>query len=242
MTLKEEIRNILQFHLGPLGFEIVHYVNPLNVMDHMQDLDIDIFIFHTGDYPRHWKPFIKLLRDVKSKEAAVFLLVAGRDFEVEEAAKASYLGVNGIIGEDLTDKEQLYRLEQIFKRYKKVDDQRMFERIIPSDSDELNLLFTHPSRYKIVSGIVNEVSKQGISFKPNNPDLTSDLKVGQEIPLCSLRFGDDIVSVDCQLTRNRGELGLEFVTFGQGEHDKLIQYLEDHIKREMSEEYEKEKT
>ena len=50
---------------------------------------------------------------------------------MEDAAKAAHLGVNGILQENFVDKQELYRLEEIIRRYRSVQDKRNFTRLVP---------------------------------------------------------------------------------------------------------------
>ena len=89
-------------------------------------------LFDAVDFPRHWKPLLKLVRDKKPREEVIFLLVTASDFPMEDGAKAAHLGANGILGRNLSDKKELYRLEEIIRRYRSVRDKRNYTRLVPS--------------------------------------------------------------------------------------------------------------
>ena len=110
----------LGYHLKPLGFTLEHYADPMRVIERLEEIDPQAILFHAGDFPRHWKPLLSLAREKKPREDLIFLLIAPADFEMEDAAKAAHLGVNGILKENLTDKRELYRLEEIVRRYRSV--------------------------------------------------------------------------------------------------------------------------
>src|SRR5512144_39780 len=84
----------LAYHLRPLGFTLEHHADPVYVIEHMEELDPQALLVHAGDFPRHWKPIVKLARESKSREELICLLAAPPDFPVEDAAKAAHLGVN----------------------------------------------------------------------------------------------------------------------------------------------------
>jgi len=218
--------NVLGYHLGPLGFTVEYTDDPLRAIEKLDEIDLQAILFHAGDFPRLWKPLLKLAREKKPREELVFLLIAPKDFELEDAAKAAHLGVNGIMGEDLGEKKQLSRLEEIIRRYLALRDKRSFARLVPSEQEELGFAFTHPVRLALVTGKVREISIQGSSFHPHRPSAASDLAVGSEIPRCSLKFEDRIISVTCKLTRNREELGFQFLTFEEGGHAALLRYIQ----------------
>ncbi len=224
-----------------MGFDVVHYNDPVKAIDNLEELDPEMILYHTGDFPRHWKPLLKLLRQKKAKEETVFILLKGADFPFEEAAKAAYLGINGIIDANLQEKQQVLQLEELFRRYRTIKDQRRFHRLVPDALDKLQLLFTHPYTLAIITGSLSEVSIKGASFKPSDPLATQDLKRGQEIPVCTLRVGEHVISILCQVTRNNGEMGLQFRSFETGGHHKLFQYIQTRADRELNLAVEKEK-
>jgi len=156
----------LSYHLKPLGFTLEHHTDPVRVIEQLDEYNPQAILFNAADFPRHWKPLLMLARDRKSREELIFLLIAPPDMEIEDVQKAAHLGVNGILGQDLADKQELYRLEEIVRRYHTVSDKRNFTRLVPRGVDELGFAFTHPNRLALVTGRVREISIQGSSFRP----------------------------------------------------------------------------
>jgi hypothetical protein len=229
----EEFVNSLSYHLKPLGFTLEHYDDPMRVVDQLGQIDPQAILFHGGDFPRHWKPLLKLARQDKPREELIFLLIAPADFQLEDVAKAAFLGVNGIMSENLGDREELYRLEEIVRRYRSLDDKRNFTRLVPRAPDELGFAFTHPRRMALVTGRVREISIQGSSFLPTRSSAVADLNAGSEIKDCSLKIENQIISVTCKVTRNREEMGFQFLTFQEGGHRALLRYIQSRAEREL---------
>jgi hypothetical protein len=228
-----EHASALGYHLKPLGFTLEHFADPVKVIERLEEIDPQAILFHAGDFPRHWKPLLKLAREKKPREDLIFLLIAPKDFQMEDAAKAAHLGVNGIMKENLADKQELYRLEEIIRRYRAVQDKRNFARMVPQQPDELGFAFTHPRRMAYVSGRVREISIQGSSFLPARPSAVEDLAVGTEIKDCSLKVEDQIIAVTCKVTRNREELGFQFLSFEEGGHHALLKYIQSRAERAL---------
>ena len=134
----------LSYHLKPLGFTLEHFTDPVRVIERLEELDPQAILFNAGDFPRHWKMLLKIAREKKPREDLIFLLIAAKDFEMEDAAKAAHLGVNGIMKPNLADKQELYRLEEIIRRYRSVQDKRNFARMVPTSWDS-------PSRIRVGS-------------------------------------------------------------------------------------------
>jgi len=229
----KEHANVLGYHLKPLGFELEQETDPVRAIQRFEEMQPQTILFDAVDFPRHWKPLLKLVRDKKPREEVIFLLVTASDFPMEDGAKAAHLGANGILGRNLSDKKELYRLEEIIRRYRSVRDKRNYTRLVPSAPERVGFAFTHPLRLSFVTGAVRELSIQGSSFLPSVSTAVADLPVGIEIPHCSLKVEDAVISVDCKLTRNREELGFQFLGFGEGGHNTLLKYIESRAQREL---------
>jgi DNA-binding response OmpR family regulator len=233
VAARGELSSTLGFHLKPMGFEIECFDDPIEVISRLDELDPNAILMNVGDFPRHWKPLLSLAREKKPREELVFLLIAPPDFDHDDAAKAMHLGVNGILGENLTDKQELYRLEEIVRRYRTVKDKRNFTRLVPGQDDALGFAFTHPRRMAFVAGRLREISIQGTSFLPAKASATADLPVGTEILRCSLKIEQRIVAVTCKVTRNRDELGFQFLSFEEGGHHALLTYIQARSERAL---------
>jgi hypothetical protein len=218
--------NVLGFHLRPLGFAIEHLADPVQAVARLDEIEPEAVLFHAGDFPRHWKPALRMAREHHTREELVFVLIAPPDFEAEEAAKAAHLGANGIVGTDLTDKKELYRLEELFRRYRPVDDKRTVTRVVPSEDEVLLFAFTHPGRRSLVAGRIREISISGASFKPGAGSVVSDLEAGSRLPVCSLKLADGIVGLSAKVTRNRSEMGFQFLDFEAGGRSRLLAWIE----------------
>ena len=229
----DDIYHTLEQHLYPRGFEFIIYKNPLKAMDNIDEISPDIVMFGAGDFPRHWKPFVNLLRRDRGKDECVVILLVGEYFPFEEAAKAMYLQVNGIISEDVGDKRKMMRIENLLNRYKMIRDSRKGQRYIPDSYDEIEFIFSHPESMKLITGIIDDVSTEGVGFRPDSPHLINDLEEDDDIPSCSLRINDDIMSVNCRVVRNSKNLALAFINMPEEDKIKLQEYIENRPAREL---------
>jgi DNA-binding NarL/FixJ family response regulator len=232
---RQETKEHLAFHLPPIGIEIIHYSNPLKAMDNIEEIDPQIVLFSCADFPRHWKPFLKLLRDDKARHESIFILLRTEDFSVQEAAKAVHLEVNGIISESLSSERLVHRLEEILLRYGMIKDRaRKNRRYLPADFDDLEFILTHPQNLKVVTGVLDDISLTGARFTPDNPKLTEDLDRGAQIPACSLQVGEAILAVSCKLVRNEKYMGLQFLSFSDSDMGLLKDYLDSRAERALA--------
>jgi DNA-binding response OmpR family regulator len=226
--------NVLGFHLRPLGFAIEHLADPVQAVARLDEIEPEAVLFHAGDFPRHWKPALKMAREHHTREELIFVLITPADFEVEEAAKAAHLGANGIVGSDLTDKKELYRLEELFRRYRPMDDKRTVTRVVPGEEEALVFAFTHPVRRSLVAGKIREISIQGASFKPAPGSVVSDLEAGCRVPVCSLKLAEkSIVDLSARVTRNRSEMGFQFLDFETNGRSRLLAWIEARSERAL---------
>ena len=68
VSKREEYVDVLNFHFNPMGFEIIVYQDPEPLIENIGSLDPDMIIFDDIEYPRHWKPLLKMLRESKTQE------------------------------------------------------------------------------------------------------------------------------------------------------------------------------
>lgn len=229
----DAIADIIRFYLRPLGFDVLRYRNPLKALDNLEELEPDAILVSARDFPRHWKPLIQVARRSWAKERCVFILLKGDVFPFEEAAKAMHLGVNGVVKEDLGDRNELSRFQQILKRYVAIEDSRNSDRMTPAEWDRLDFLFNRPADGIPVAGRIETVSVSGLSFKPDQPALTEDLEPGTFVEDCSLRVGTDILSLACTLVRKNHVLAFAFTGLREEDRDRIVDYLESATKREI---------
>jgi len=233
ITENEETRSTLLFHLKPVGFEVVRYASPLKAMDNIDELDPEVVVFSAVDFPRHWKPFVKLLRERKTREESVCILLKGDSFPFEEAAKAVHLGVNGILADNLADPRTLHNLQEILVRYGMVKEGRETRRYIPREYDELEFILTLPKTLQLVTGSLLDISQTGACFVPDQAELTAGLAKGSELPGCSLKVGEQILAIDSCVLRNGDSLALQFLRIDVGDTQILRDYLANRSRRAL---------
>jgi len=220
-------------HLNSLGFESVRYRNPLKALDNIDEIDPNAVIVCASDYPRHWKVIVDVLRVDRSKEECVVVLLGGPHFDYEEAAKAAHLGVNGVIGDDLSDPRERLRLERLLRRYVEIRDSRVSERLAPSTWDRINFMFSHPKDLLPVRGHVESLSADGISLSPLPREFSDGLVPGIKLEACSLRAGDRIIDIDCRILRAERGFGMSIEAIAPSDRSWLTDYLAGGSEREM---------
>lgn len=230
----DKVAKLSSYYLRPLGFDIIRYLNPVKAMDNVEEIDPEAILFSAEDFPRHWKPFIQMVRMYRPKDTCVFLLLKGDRFTFDEAAKAVFLGVNGVIHENLANKAELTRFQQVLKRYLALDEMRSAERFVPSPYDRLDFTFANPDSYAIVTGKIESISTNGLSFRPDSHESVQGLAPGSDIPDCSMRIGDEIRSFPCRLLRTGPALAMEFHGATEADKASISSYLGSFAERNES--------
>ena len=45
---REDLKDVIAYHLGPIGFEIVYFSDPVKVIDNIDELEPDLLVFNAG--------------------------------------------------------------------------------------------------------------------------------------------------------------------------------------------------
>ena len=229
----DNLKDQLIENLAPRGFDFIHYRNPIKAIDNIEEISPDLVIFSTVDFPRHWKPFVTVLRSFLSKEESVFILIKSDHFSSEESTKASVLEVNGIISDNFSDPAVIGQLEDIFTRYNVIDDKRISRRFLGTVTEDIEFVFTHPISSSLIDGELTDISIGGISFKPDNPQITMDIREGTTLVNCSLRLNTSLYKIDVTVIRNNSILSLGFIDIDENLKEDLMEYFHEIPEREL---------
>jgi len=230
---KDGTKDSLLTHLTPRGFDLIHYRNPIKAMDNIDEISPNVVFFSAEDFPRHWKPFLKLLRYSFDKETCTFVLLKGEMFPFEEAAKAKHLDVAGIIRENLEDRKEYSRLEELLSRYTTLNETRRENRYVPGTYDDVAFLITHPNNYSIITGSVIDLSTTGAAFEPDNRDVSKDIPTGLVIDRCSLKIEDEFFTFSAKVIRNEDSIVLQFIDLEKNISDSIAEFIEKKSEREL---------
>lgn len=222
----DDTQNLISHYVKPLGFELIHYSHVIKAMDNIDEVDPSAIIISARDFPRHWKIMVQFVRSERSKERCPIIILKGNNFSVEEASKASYLGVSGIVTEALENSAEIDRLQGILSRYMPTDEKRRSHRRRTEPWQRFGFVFTRPEDSILVTGEVEDVSSGGLAFLPDIPALMKDINLNMELGDCSFRAGDSILSPRCRLARTGRLVSLEFLSFPAGEKETLNTYIE----------------
>jgi len=198
----------LERQLSPYGVSVVHYKNPLKALDNLEEIRPSILLYDLQDFPRHWKILAKFLREEYSKDELIFLLLSRTAAPLEEANKALFLGINGILRfEDNVD-QLSQQIREVFLRYGtfEIETDETAHRV--ENQTPLAFLFQHPRRKHLVTGVLIKFDGQHGVFKPDFAHEIADLSEGETLSGGSLRTPDRLIELNAQVIRNNGQLQL----------------------------------
>ena len=212
-----------------LGYTIIQYTHPLKALDNLAEINPDVLVCSTSDYPRHWKLIVKQIRDTRDKEDAVVILTVNDAFDPEEADKAAFLGVNLLYPERLETVDDFRDLDSRINRYKTpLERSRVFS-WIPGDGDRVSFLFRHPHDFRMISGRSTELSPAGGDFRPDDPGDIMGLDIGTVIEGGSMRAGQSLLSLRARIIRNSGILSIAFIDFAEDGFQSLLDEMSLHV-------------
>jgi DNA-binding response OmpR family regulator len=213
-------------NIKPLGFELVHYRHVLKAMDNLDEVDPQAIIISARDFPRHWKALVQFVRQERNKSLCPIIILHGRDFSEEEAAKGFYIGVNGMVSENLEKGGEIDRLQRILGRYIAAEERRDVRRYYVDEQSRIGICIAHPLDNTIITGTVRTISSKGIAFKADEPGLVKNITVNEKITGISIRVGDAFIAPQGRLISKKPDLVIEFSSITSKEMLLLTNYLE----------------
>jgi len=210
----DERFQIISSHIKPMGFEVVHYSYVQKALDNLAEINPRAIIVNAQDFPRHWKVVVQFVRSEKSKEACPIYLFTGPDFPTEEKSKASFLGVNRQLDENI---ENWNEIEDFFERLSRnilPGERRKYSRLVVEPWHRFNFMFVNPNEKKVVTGDLLTISV-----------LTRNIAPNTEVAECSMRIGGSVYSPVCRIVNISDTVSIEFISFPENGKRKLVKYL-----------------
>ncbi|MFP3043178.1 PilZ domain-containing protein [Treponema primitia] len=222
----DEILNLISQNIKPLGFDLIRYQYVLKAMDNIEEIEPSTIIISAKDFPRHWKVLVQFVRYAHSKAECPIIILKGPNFTMEEASKAFYMGVSGIVSEDLTKPSEVDQLQRLLSRYLQLEEKRRNNRYHIDDPKEMGICVVNPVNKGLIPGEVKTISSTGISFLPESTANLDTLEENMELAECSLRIGEDFITPICRVVRTSPDMSLEFIFLPDVDRILLDNYLE----------------
>jgi DNA-binding response OmpR family regulator len=222
----DEILNLIAQNIEPLGFDLIRYQHVLKAMDNIEEIAPATIIISAQDFPRHWRTMVQFVRYSRSKVECPIILLKGPNFSLEDASKAFFLGVSGIVSEDLTRPSEVDQLQRLLSRYVQFEEKRSANRFHIEDTGQVGVCVINPVNRTMITGPVKTISSSGISLQPEESLALDAMKENMELSECSLRIGEDFITPICRLVRTKPDMSMEFIFLPDVDRILLDNYLE----------------
>jgi DNA-binding response OmpR family regulator len=222
----DEILNLIAQNIEPLGFDLIRYQHVLKAMDNIEEIAPSTIIISAKDFPRHWKTLVQFVRYNHPKVECPVIILKGPSFSLEDASKAFFLGVSGIVSEDLTRPSEVDQLQRLLSRYIQLEEKRSASRFHIEDAKQVGVCAVNPVNRSLITGRVKTISASGISLQPDEAISLDALEANIELSECSLRIGDDFITPICRVVRTKPDMSMEFIFLPDVDRILLDNYLE----------------
>jgi len=202
-------------------------------MDNLEEVQPNVVLFSSADFPRHWKTFLTFLRGQLYRDRCVFVLLTPPEFSEDNAIKAQHLGTNALVNESLSDEDDLVRLRDVIARYQDLREARAAPRYRPGEHDRVEFLVTHPKSLQLIFGTVRDISIGGLAFIPDVPAAAADLQPGSMIPNACLRVGEHLITTTVTVVRREETLTLMFDHLSSQHVEHIEHYFEGSTQRRL---------
>lgn len=219
------LKKTIEYHFKPKGYSIIHYKNPLKGMSNFEEIEPEIVIFNSTDYPRHWKIANYFLKQDIPHINPLFFLLVNEDFPMEEVCKGVYLGVDAIISDDYEGDDYLKHLEELIGRFYSSQISIKTPLLLETPEVRIDFMFMNPENFQLATGKLSELSQSGAGFKPDDPKSVFNLAKGTILEGCSLRTEEGIITIKAEIVNNSGIMDLSFVSFSENGEDLLKNYI-----------------
>lgn len=223
----DELKKKISAHFKPKGYSIIHYKNPLKGMNNYEEIEPEIVIFNSTDFPRHWKIANNFLKQDIPHINPVFFLLVNNEFPMEEVCKGVYLGVDAIITDEYNSPNYLKHLEDLFGRFYSSQTSIKTPLLLESPESRIDFMFMNPDNFQLATGKLSELSLKGAGFKPDDPKSVFPLTKGTILEGCSLRTDEGIITIKAEIRNNSGIMDLDFVSFSENGEELLKNYIKE---------------
>jgi DNA-binding NarL/FixJ family response regulator len=183
----DRIRSLLESQ----HVDVIVYRWLLKALDNVEEIEPQLVIISTRDYPRHWKTFVQYANGIENTKAPKVILYADKEFSLEEKKKAQALGINGIFPDECTDEEFRTIIQQVIDTVysKKEQDNNV------ASTNNTIFAFTNPITNAFVSGKVKSFIDNVITFIPDFMESVLQIQIGTQIKLATLKTNTSIIGV-----------------------------------------------
>lgn len=221
----DNLKKVISDHFKPKGYSIIHYKNPLKGMNNFEEIEPEFVLFHSADFPRHWKIANYFLKQDIPHVNPVFFLLVNEDFPMEEVCKGVYLNVDAFISDDYESPSYLKHLEDLIARFYSSQVEFTTPILLESPENPIDFMFMNPLNYQLATGKLSQLSLSGAGFKADDPKSVFNLVKNTVLEGCSLRTEEGIITIKAEIVSNSGIMDLKFLSFSENGEELLQNYI-----------------
>jgi hypothetical protein len=217
VVASDETSELLSLYIKPLGFDLIRYRYVLKAMDNLDEIEPDAVIMSARDFPQHWQILLQFARCTFPLMRLPFVVLRGACFPFEDAVRTFYLGATPL--DEQLRPADIEKLRNVLQH----GEQKRISIMERNNKKRFSLMLVNPLTGIMVTGEVKGISDEYISFLPTIS--LSEVPPNTEVPECSLRAGEWVLSPRCLLTRHGREVVLRFLSFPGDEGTIFSSYL-----------------
>lgn len=167
--------------LNKMNIDMIVYRWLLKALDNVEEIEPQLVIISTRDYPRHWKTFVQYTSGLNISQPKV-ILFADREFSLDEKKKAQALGINGIFPEECTDDDFSGIITSVMTAAIKKSNACLF-------------MFTNPVTNNFVCGKVKSFEERSLVFIPDFLEAAESLNKTMTIEMATIKTNKGVIGV-----------------------------------------------
>lgn len=225
VAVRDEIRPSIERVPAAESAEIVRYRSAEKALDNLEEIEPDAVFFADRDFPGYRQHFVNRIRNAEQLADTALVVLTGDRMDAESERSARQSGATLVVHEELDRESDIDRLEAVLRRVRRTHYSKHRTRITPNPEDRIGFVFVHPSNETLVTGLVCDISGDGLRFRPFRTELLHGLNAAMMLEGCLLRIGDEIVRCSCRITAVSREMHLSFQQLDGEDRGLLLSYL-----------------
>ena len=189
--------------LKEAGYDTISYHWLLKAMDNLPEIQPDLVLLSTEDYPRHWKilaSYINTLNEACAvQRKSELILYTGKLFNTDDKIQSRELLVKGLVSEEESNNPDSLRKFLKINEIKKSEKSDKNNSVQEKASDDIQFMFTNPFTDLIVTGTSSKLKQNQFTFIPDILSHISQIENGTKLSECSLLSNGQVRNVKAEV-------------------------------------------
>lgn len=183
---KQEIIDTVKYFLSEKNYDIIIYRWLLKALDNIEEIQPDLIILSSSEYPRHWKTLASFVQSGIGGNAVRLFLYEPEPLNEDDKNKAEKLGIEGFL--DSLSSDQLEKLVQGYS---------IAEAVNRPAALKYELILTDPCTGKFVFG--NALSYENSDEFSCTLAAENNLKINQYVKYVSIFDSENVKAFSAQI-------------------------------------------